>query len=120
MDNFLTVCRCVVMFLSKRLVTALDQKNDSERDLVWLRTSPHSSQLTSLKTNQSINQSNIYSASIPGEARLSGVIAKSVFNSKIDKAVPQHQRAFGRVGAYGGGGGQVKEMYFKMILEGSN
>ena len=30
-----------------------------------------------------INQSNFYSANIPGEARLSGTTAKSVFNSKI-------------------------------------
>ena len=36
--------------------------------------------------NQSINQSNFYSANIPGEARLSGATAKSVFNSKIDEA----------------------------------
>ena len=37
---------------------------------------------------QSINQSNFYSTNIPGEARLSGTTAKSVFNSKIDQAVP--------------------------------
>ena len=38
---------------------------------------------------QSINQSNFYSANIPGEARLSGVTAKSVFNnSKIEETVP--------------------------------
>ena len=34
---------------------------------------------------QSINQSNFYSANIPGEARLSGATAKSVFNSKIEE-----------------------------------
>ena len=37
--------------------------------------------------NQSINQSNFYSANLPGKARLSGTTAKSVFNSKIDQAV---------------------------------
>ena len=31
-----------------------------------------------------INQSNFYSNNIPGEARLSGATAKSVFNSKIE------------------------------------
>ena len=35
----------------------------------------------------SINE-NFYSASIPGEARLSGATAKSVFNSKIKEAFP--------------------------------
>ena len=40
------------------------------------------------KINQSINQSNFYSADIPGEARLSGATNESVFNSKIDQAVP--------------------------------
>ena len=35
--------------------------------------------------NQSINQSNFYSANIPGEVRLSGATAKSVFNSKIEE-----------------------------------
>ena len=36
----------------------------------------------------SINQSNFYSANIPGEARLSGTTAESVFNSKIEETVP--------------------------------
>ena len=35
-----------------------------------------------------INQSNIYSAKIPSEARLSGTTAKSAFNSKIEETVP--------------------------------
>ena len=35
-----------------------------------------------------INQSNFYSVNIPGEARLSGATAKSVFNSKIEETVP--------------------------------
>ena len=36
----------------------------------------------------SINQSNFYSVNIPREARLSGVAAESVFNSKIEETVP--------------------------------
>ena len=38
--------------------------------------------------NQSINQSNFYSANIPGEARLSDATAKSLLNSKIEETVP--------------------------------
>ena len=46
-----------------------------------------------IKDNQSINQaskqaSNVYSANVPGEDRLSGATAESVFNSKIDERVP--------------------------------
>ena len=48
------------------------------------------------KIIQSIYLSTLYST------RLSGVTAESVLNSKIDKAVPQHQRAIGRAGVYGG------------------
>ena len=40
------------------------------------------------KFNQSINQSNFYCVNIPGEARLSGETAESVFNSKIKETVP--------------------------------
>ena len=36
----------------------------------------------------SINQSNFYSAYIPGEARFSGATAKSVFDSKIEETIP--------------------------------
>ena len=36
----------------------------------------------------SSNQSNFYSANIPGETRLSGATVKSVFNSKIEETVP--------------------------------
>ena len=36
----------------------------------------------------SITQSIFYSANIPGAARLSGAAAESVFNRKIDLAVP--------------------------------
>ena len=43
---------------------------------------------TDLAFSISINQSNFYSANIPGEARLSGATAKSVFNSKIEETVP--------------------------------
>ena len=39
-------------------------------------------------SGESINQSNLYSANIPGEARLSGATAKSVFNSKMEETVP--------------------------------
>ena len=55
-------------------------------------------------TYQSIKQSikNCYSANIPGVAKLSGVTSKSVFNSKIDEAVPQHQQVIGHAGVYGG------------------
>ena len=35
-----------------------------------------------------INQSNFYSANIPGKARLSGATAESVFNCKIEETVP--------------------------------
>ena len=45
-----------------------------------------------------INQSNFYSANIPGTARLSGATAESVFNSKIDETVPWHQQTVGCVG----------------------
>ena len=42
----------------------------------------------------SINQSiHFYTANIPGKARLSGMTAESVFNSKISEAVPWHQWA---------------------------
>ena len=52
-----------------------------------------------LQIHPSINQSNFYSANIPGEARLSGTTAKSVFNSST---LPQHQQAMGSDGIYGG------------------
>ena len=44
--------------------------------------------------------SKYYSTNIPGAARLSGVTAKSVCNSQIKEAVPQHKRAIRLV--YGG------------------
>ena len=37
---------------------------------------------------QSINQSNFYSANIPGVARLSGATARSVFKCEVVEAVP--------------------------------
>ena len=46
-------------------------------------------------------QSNFYSANIPGEARLSGATAKSVFNSKIEETVPLHQQAMVSGSIYG-------------------
>ena len=51
----------------------------------------------------SINQSiKLLYTNIPGEALLSGMTAKSVFNSKIEEAVPKHQQAMGNDGVYGG------------------
>ena len=57
----------------------------------------------------SINQSNFYSANIPGEARLSDATAESVINSKIEKAVLLHQQAMGSDG-----------IYLQIFLKGSN
>ena len=37
---------------------------------------------------QSINQSNFYSANIPGVARLSGATARSVFKCEVIEVVP--------------------------------
>ena len=37
---------------------------------------------------QSINQSNFYSANIPGVARLSGATARSVFKYEVVEVVP--------------------------------
>ena len=50
---------------------------------------------------KSNNQSNFYSANIPGKARLSGMTAESVFNSKIDETVPWYQRVVGCAGICG-------------------
>ena len=52
----------------------------------------------SLCINHSINQSDVYRANIPDEARLSGMTAESVFNSKIDETVAWHQQAVGYAG----------------------
>ena len=38
--------------------------------------------------NQSINQSNFYSANIPGVAKLSGATARSVFKCEVVEVVP--------------------------------
>ena len=51
---------------------------------------------------QSINQSNFYSANIPGVTRLSGATSKSVLSSKIDKAASQRQQVIGYAGVYAG------------------
>ena len=51
---------------------------------------------------QSINQSNFYSANIPGVARLSGATARSVFKCEVVEVVPLHQQAVGHTGVYGG------------------
>ena len=45
-------------------------------------------QRKSIRTIESINQSNFYSANMPGEARLKDVTAESVFNSEIEETVP--------------------------------
>ena len=63
-----------------------------------------------------MNKSNFYSASIRGVARLGGATAESVFDSKLDKAVPYHQRTIGRAGVYGGKG-QVEEIRFLKFTE---
>ena len=52
--------------------------------------------------HSSINEPNFYSANIPGVARLNGATPKSVLNSKIDEAVPQHQHVIEHAGVYGG------------------
>ena len=44
--------------------------------------------IVSIKTTVSINQSNFYSANIPGVARLSGATARSVFKYKVVEVVP--------------------------------
>ena len=41
-----------------------------------------------MEINQSINQSNFYSANIPGVARLSGATARSVFKCEVVEVVP--------------------------------
>ena len=53
----------------------------------------------------SINQSikiNFYSANIPGEARLSGATARSVFKYVVVEAIPKHQQTIEHTGVYGG------------------
>ena len=45
-------------------------------------------QVSNVYVSKSINQSNFYSANIPGDARLSGATAKLEFNSKIEEIVP--------------------------------
>ena len=66
-----------------------------------------------------INQSDFYSANIPGIARLSGATTKSVFKGKIDEAVPQHQQVIGHAGVYRGKG-QVKKICLETSPEGGN
>ena len=58
--------------------------------------------ILTVSINQSINQSNFYSANISGVARLSGATSKSVLNSKIVEVVPQCQQVIGHAGVYGG------------------
>ena len=53
------------------------------------------------------------------EARLSGTTAKSVFNSKIEETVPQHQQAIGHAGIYGGNA-KSKRCVFRGFLQIAN
>ena len=50
----------------------------------------------------SFNQSNFYSANIPGKASFIGATAESVFNSKIEETVWWHQRAIKCASVYVG------------------
>ena len=63
--------------------------------------------------NKSINQSNVYSANIPGKARLSGSTAESIAKSRIQST--GHRACWHLWGK-----GQVKEMCLQIFLEGSN
>ena len=58
----------------------------------------------------------IYSANIPGKARLSGLLAKSVFNSKIEETAPYHQQAMGSDVIYGGKA-KSKRCVFRYFLK---
>ena len=58
----------------------------------------------------------LHSANIPGEARLSGATAKSVFNSKIEETVPYHQQATGSDGIYRGKA-KSKKCVFRYLLK---
>ena len=64
----------------------------------------------------SVKQSNFYSANIPSEARLSGVTAESVFNSKIEETFPWHQQAIGHAGIYEGKA-KSKRCVFRCFLK---
>ena len=68
----------------------------------------------------SIKQSNLYSANVPGEAKLSGATAKSMFNNELEKTpssvTSTDHRACWRLWRKG----QVKEIYLQTFLEGSN
>ena len=63
-----------------------------------------------------INQSNFYSANIPGKASLSRATAKSVFNTKIEETVPWHQQATGSDGIYRGKA-KSKRCVFRYFLK---
>ena len=49
-----------------------------------------------------MNQSNLYSANIPGVARLSSATARLVFKYKVLEAILYHQQAVGHTGVYRG------------------
>ena len=75
------------LYLQWLQLTPLNEGWFTWRSILWV--SPGMVSLSiHLSINQSINQSKLYSANIPGEARLSGATAQSVFNSKIEETVP--------------------------------
>ena len=81
----------------------LNNSNDLHNDMKsGLSQDVHRRRSYVASNSLSINQSNFYSANIPSEARLSGMTAKSVFNSKIDETVPWHQRAVGYASVWRG------------------
>ena len=68
---------------------------------------------SAISTNQSINQSDFYSANIPGVAKLRGATARSVFKYEVVEAIPQ-QQAVGHTGVCGEGGGDVKSIRYDL------
>ena len=68
---------------------------------------------------QSINQINFYSANIPGEARLSGATARSVFKNVVVEVISKHQQTIEHTGVYGGKA-KSKKVCFETLSEGSN
>ena len=71
------------------VATEADKRTDSGKLLQTEGAQDLNYLFPALVLTLSINQSiNFYCANIPGEARLSGVTVESVFNSKIEVAVP--------------------------------
>ena len=82
----------------------------------WRNRNSHGGSLHQLCT---INQSNFYSTTIPGEVRLSGATAESVFNSKNQGNSSITSTGHGEW-RYRWGKGQVKEMCLQIFLKGNN